>query len=149
MSARYMIIASKFNDLVTKHLVQGAREAFAEAGLQDGDIDMVWVPGAFELPIAAARAAKTRAYSAVICLGAVIRGETPHFDYVCDQAAAGMMKASLDSGVPVIFGVLTTDTAEQALNRCGIKGGNKGKDCAAAALATVKTLQQIDKLANR
>ena len=107
------------------------------------------MPGAFELPIAAARAAKSRGYAAVLCLGAVIRGETPHFDYVCDQAASGVMKTSLDTGIPVIFGVLTTDTAEQALARCGIKGGNKGKECAAAALATVKTLQQIDKLANR
>ena len=149
MTARYIIIASKFNDLLTKHLVQGAKETFLEAGLHEGDVDLVWVPGAFELPIAAARAAKSRGYAAVLCLGAVIRGETPHFDYVCDQAASGVMKTSLDTGIPVIFGVLTTDTAEQALARCGIKGGNKGKECAAAALATVKTLQQIDKLANR
>ena len=149
MSSRYIIIASKFNDLITKHLIQGAKELFAEAGLQESDVDLVWVPGAFELPIAAARAAKTRGYAAVICLGAVIRGETPHFDYVCDQAASGIMRTSLESGVPVMFGVLTTDTAEQALGRCGIKGGNKGRDCAAAAMATVKALQQIDKLANR
>lgn len=149
MTARYMIVASKFNDLITKHLIQGARESFAESGLQEGDVDLVWVPGAFELPVAASRAAKSRAYAAVVCLGAVVRGETPHFDYVCEQAASGLMQVGLETGVPVIFGVLTTDTIEQALSRCGIKGGNKGRECAAAAIATVKTLQQIDKLSGR
>ena len=124
MPHRYLIVASRFNDLVSKALLAGAQEAFGESGVASGDVDVLWVPGCFELPTVAARAARGRAYKAVVCLGAVIRGETPHFDYVAGEAARGLMQVGLDTGVPAIFGVLTTDTIEQALSRCGIKGGN-------------------------
>lgn len=144
MSKRYLIVAAKFNDMISKALVTGAQEAFAESGVPSGQVDLIWVPGSFELPVVAVKAARSQAYAAVVCLGAVIRGGTPHFDYVAGQAAAGVMRVSVDTGVPVIFGVLTTDTEEQALSRCGLKGGNKGADAARSAIATVQALAQLD-----
>ena len=149
MSARYLIVASKFNDLISKALVEGAKEAFTESGISPSDVDLVWVPGAFEIPTVAAKAARSHAFKAVVCLGAVIRGETPHFDYVAGQAAAGCQQIGIETGVPVIFGVLTTDTVEQALSRCGIKSGNKGAECARAAIQTAKTLQKVEELVRR
>lgn len=149
MAARYLIVAAKFNDLISKSLHAAAVEAFSDAGVGGNRVDTLWVPGAYELPVVAAKAAKTGAYAAIVCLGAVIRGDTPHFDYVAGQAASGIMKVSLDTGVPVIFGVLTTDTVEQALNRAGIKGGNKGGDAARAALQMTSVMAKLDELTKR
>jgi 6,7-dimethyl-8-ribityllumazine synthase len=149
MSQRYLIVAAKFNELITKALVEGAKDAFQEAGVATSDVDLVWVPGAFEIPTVAAKAARTHGFKGIVCLGAVIRGETPHFDYVAGQAAAGCQQVGIETGVPVIFGVLTTDTAEQALARCGIKSGNKGAEAARAAIQTAKTLQKVEELARR
>ena len=144
MASRYLIVAAQFNDLISKALVSGAKDAFTDAAINAADVDVLWVPGSFELPVVASKAARSHAYAAIVCLGAVIRGDTPHFDHVAGQAAAGLMKVSVDTGVPVIFGVLTTDTEEQALSRCGLKGGNKGADAARAAMATVRALECLD-----
>jgi 6,7-dimethyl-8-ribityllumazine synthase len=149
MSARYLIVAGKFNDTITKLLVSGAQEVLQEAGVSANAVDTVWVPGSFEIPVVAAKAARSKSFAAVICLGAVIRGETPHFDFVAGEAASGIMQVSIETGVPVIFGVLTTDTIEQALSRSGIKGGNKGRDAAHAALGTLKALKQVDEIVRR
>lgn len=146
MPAKYLIVAARFNDLITKALLAGAQEAFAEAGVSVGDVDLLWVPGCFEMPVVAAKAANSRRYAAIVTLGAVIRGETPHFDYVAGEAARGLMEAGRETGVPVIFGVLTTDTVEQALSRCGIKSGNKGAEAARAALAMTKTMARLEEL---
>lgn len=146
MGARYLIVAARFNDLITKALLSGAQETFKDAGLADRDVDMLWVPGCFELPVVAAKAANSGRYVGIVALGAVIRGDTPHFDYVAGEAARGLMDVSRETGVPVIFGVLTTDTVEQALNRSGIKGGNKGADAARAALAMAKTMSRLEEL---
>jgi 6,7-dimethyl-8-ribityllumazine synthase len=149
MPNRYLIVVSRFNDLISKALLAGAQEAFAESGVAASDVDVLWVPGCFELPTVAGQAARARTYKAVVCLGAVIRGETPHFDYVAGEAARGLMQVGLDTGVPAIFGVLTTDTVEQALSRCGIKSGNKGADAAKAALAMTKTMSRLEELQSR
>ncbi len=130
---RISIVAARFNDAIVRQLVHGAHDTLLRLGVGDDDIDLTWVPGAFELPLVA----KLRAESgvdAVICLGAVIRGATPHFDYVCSQAASGIASVSADTGVPTIFGVLTTDTIDQAVERAGTKSGNKGSDAAEAAV---------------
>jgi 6,7-dimethyl-8-ribityllumazine synthase len=148
MIARYLILASRFNDMISKALLSGAQEAFEEAGLRKDDVPVIWVPGCFELPAVAARAARSKTFDAVICLGAVIKGDTPHFEHVAGQAAAGLMQVSVDTGVPIIFGVLTTNDEEQALSRCGIKGGNKGVDAAKAALAMTKALNKLKDLTN-
>lgn len=145
--ARHLILVSRFNELITKALLTGAEDALAEAGATEHDT--LWVPGCFELPMLAAQAARSGAYASVICLGAVIRGETPHFDYVAGETAAGLMRVGIETGVPVIFGVLTTDTADQALARCGIKGGNKGREAAATALAMIKTKGRLTELAGK
>jgi 6,7-dimethyl-8-ribityllumazine synthase len=149
VSQRYLVVAAKFNDLITKALLEGAKEAFQESGIASSDVDVVWVPGAFEIPTVAAKAARSHAFQGIVCLGAVIRGETPHFDYVAGQAAAGCQQVGIETGVPVIFGVLTTDTVEQALSRCGIKSGNKGAEAAKAAIQTAKALAKVEELARR
>jgi 6,7-dimethyl-8-ribityllumazine synthase len=141
MTARVLILTAKFNDSVTRSLELGARQTLEEAGAK---VKSLWVPGAFELPVAAQKAAKTGNWDAIVCLGCVIRGETPHFDLVSSQVASGIMKVSLDSGVPVIFGVLATDTVDQALNRSGLKLGNKGVESAQAALAMIKVLRELN-----
>lgn len=143
---RFLIVASRFNEMVTKCMVEGAKETLADGGVRESDVSVVWVSGSFELPIVAARAAKSKAFDSVICLGCVIRGETPHFDFVAGEAAAGIMRVGLDTGVPTIFGVLTTNTIEQALSRSGLKGGNKGRDAAATALTTLEAFKQVDQL---
>ncbi len=145
--ARYLIVVSRFNDLLTKSLLSGAEDVFQAH--DEKHVDTLWVPGCFELATVAASAARSGAYSAIICLGVVIRGETPHFDYVAGQAASGLQKVGIDTGVPVIFGVVTTDTTEQALNRAGIKGGNKGADAALAAISMVKTMKQLTGLTKK
>ena len=131
---RVAVAVARFNELVTRKLLDGALEGLRALGVADEAVDVAWVPGAFELPVAARRLAASGTYDAVICLGAVIRGETPHFDHVAGQAAAGIREAAAATGVPVIFGVLTTETLEQALARAGGDHGNKGWDAAAAAL---------------
>jgi 6,7-dimethyl-8-ribityllumazine synthase len=143
MTQRYLIVAARFNELITKSLVGGAQEVLTAAG-HGADHELIWVPGAFEIPVVAAKAARSGKYAAVICLGAVIRGDTPHFDYVAGPCASALMNIGVETSVPVIFGVLTTDTVEQALNRAGIKLGNKGADAAHTALSMVKTLRQLD-----
>ncbi len=143
---RFAIVASKFNREVVDKLVAGAFDALQRHGITKDAIDLVWVPGAFELPLAAQTVAGHLArerYLAVICLGAVIRGDTDHYDYVCQAAADGILQAGLATGVPVLFGVLTCDTDEQALDRAGGKAGNKGFDVAIAAIEMVNLLKQL------
>jgi 6,7-dimethyl-8-ribityllumazine synthase len=142
---RFAVVASRFNDVVVQKLVDGAVSCLRKHGIGEDDLDLVWVPGAFELPIAAKRLASSGGYDAVICLGAVIRGETAHFDFVAGEAARGIAQASLDTGVPVIFGVLTTETFEQAMDRAGGKHGNKGWDAAMAAMETADVLDRLPK----
>lgn len=135
--ARFAIIASRFNEFVVNRLVEGARDELERHAVTDERVDTVWVPGAWELPWAVGKVAKMKTHSAILVLGAVIRGATPHFDYVAGQAAAGAMRQMIEHGVPVIFGLLTTDTIEQAMERAGTKAGNKGFDAAVAALEMV------------
>jgi len=142
---RFAIAASRFNELVVKNLVGASVDCLRAHGISDDDLDVAWVPGSFELPLLARRLAATGAYDAVICLGAVVRGETAHFDHVAGQAAAGVRAASEETGVPVIFGVLTTDTFEQAMDRAGGKHGNKGWDAAMAAMEMASLLEQLPK----
>jgi 6,7-dimethyl-8-ribityllumazine synthase len=142
---RVVIVASRFNERVVGSLVQGALDALRRVGVHDDDVQLAWVPGAFELPVAAAVAARAGWADAVVGLGAVVRGETPHFDLVAGQAAAGLARVGLDTGVPVLFGVLTTDDAAQAEARAGGKAGNKGADAALAAVETVRVLRSLRK----
>ncbi|HEX8201071.1 MAG TPA: 6,7-dimethyl-8-ribityllumazine synthase [Isosphaeraceae bacterium] len=140
---RFAIVAARFNALVTEALLAGCRDAFVRHGVAEERLDVAWVPGSFEIPLVARKLAETGRYVAVICLGCVIRGETGHYDHVAGQAAGGVMQASLATGVPVIFGVLTTETVEQALNRAGLKSGNKGAEAALAAIEMVNLLGRI------
>ena len=139
---KFGIIVSRFNELVSKGLLEGAIDCLKRHGAAEEVIDVVWAPGAFEIPVIAKKMASKK-YSAVICLGAVIRGGTPHFDYVASEAAKGIAKVSLDSGVPVIFGILTTDNLEQALERSGAKPGNKGFAAAMSAIELANVLGQV------
>lgn len=131
---KFAVIISRFNHFITGHLLDGAEDALKRHGVSDDDITVVWVPGAFEIPIVAKRLAQSGEYNGVICLGAVIRGSTPHFDYVAAEVSKGIAAVGLDTGVPVIFGVITTDNIEQAIERAGTKSGNKGWDAALTAL---------------
>ncbi len=140
---RYAIVAARFNEVVVRKLVDGALEGLRAKGASEDDVDLAWVPGSFELPLVARRLAATGRYGAVICLGAVIRGETPHFDHVAEQAAHGVRSAAAETGVPVIFGVLTTDTLAQAMERAGGKHGNKGWDAAMAAMEMASLLAEL------
>ncbi len=144
-SGRFAIVAARFNALVTEALLGGCRDALARHGIGEDRVDVAWVPGSFEIPIVARKLAKSGKYSAVICLGCVIRGETGHYDHVAGQTAAGVLQAGVGTGVPVIFGILTTDTVEQALNRSGLKSGNKGSDAALAAIEMVNLLAKLPK----
>jgi 6,7-dimethyl-8-ribityllumazine synthase len=128
------IVVGRFNEFITGKLLSGAKDALNRHGVNEADVDVAWVPGAFELPLIAQKMANSKKYDAVITLGTVIRGATPHFDYVCNEAAKGVSATSLNSGVPVIFGVLTTDSIEQAIERAGTKAGNKGWDAASSAI---------------
>lgn len=140
---RFAVVVSRYNDLVTNSLLNGAKGGFARFGVKDDDVDVAWVPGSFELPIAGATLAKTGRYDAVICLGAVLRGDTAHFEYVSNGATTGILRAGLDSGVPVIFGLLTVDTLEQALARAGGHVGNKGYEAALSAIETANLLKAV------
>jgi 6,7-dimethyl-8-ribityllumazine synthase len=137
------VVASRFNELVVERLVEGALAAFARHGVAEEDVDVAWAPGAFELPIVARRLARGGEVDAVICLGAVIRGETPHFDYVAEAAERGIMQAMLETDVPILFGVLTTETMDQAMDRAGGAHGNKGWDAAVAALEMASLLDDL------
>jgi 6,7-dimethyl-8-ribityllumazine synthase len=140
---RFALVVARFNNLVTDSLLSGCRDAFARHGVEDDRIDVVRVPGSFEVPVTARRLAESGRYAAVVCLGCVIRGETDHYDHVAGQAAAGVMQASVATSVPVIFGILTTDTVEQALNRAGLKAGNKGADAALSAIEMVNLFAKL------
>jgi len=142
--AKFVIVAARFNDFIVEPLIRGAVDALKRHGAGDKNIELVRVPGAFELPLVAKRLAQSKRYQAVIALGAVIKGATAHFDYVCGECASGLSRAALDTGVPVAFGVLTTDTIEQAIERAGSKGGNKGADAALVALELVNLLRGLD-----
>lgn len=146
---RVAVVAARFNDIVVGKLVEGATQALTKHDVADEDVDLVWVPGAFELPLAAERLAATGDYDAVLCLGAVIRGETSHYDFVAGEAATGIREASMRTGVPVIFGVLTTETLEQALDRAGGAHGNKGWDSAEAGLEMAGVLESLPKEGSR
>ena len=137
------IVVSRFNELVTRALLAGAQDGLARHGVEPEGVDVAWVPGSFEIPLAARKLAESGRYQAVICLGAVIRGETPHFDQVANQASSGIARAALDTGVPVIFGVLTTETLEQALERAGGKMGNKGYAAAVAAIEMANLMRGL------
>ena len=142
---RVALVCGRFNDLITERLLAGARDGLLRHGVDEASITEAWVPGAFELPLAASRLASSGEYDAVICLGAVIRGATGHYEHVAGQCAAGIARVALDTGVPVVFGVLTTDTVEQAIERAGTKAGNKGYESAETALEMVDLLRQLPK----
>lgn len=131
---RFALVVSRFNEFISGHLLNGAIDCLKRHEAADEAIDIIWVPGAFEIPLAAKKAAQSGRYDAVICLGAVIRGSTPHFDYVASEVAKGIAHVGLDTGLPVIFGIITSDTLEQAIERAGTKAGNKGSQAAAAAI---------------
>ena len=137
------IVAARFNEFIVSKLVGGAQDACVRHGVKDEDIDLAWVPGAFEIPLAAQKLAQSGKYDAVICLGAVIRGSTSHYDLVCNEAAKGIAQVNLQTGVPVTFGVITTENIEQAIERAGTKAGNKGADAAIAALELANLLPQL------
>lgn len=141
---RFALVAARFNEFVVEGLIAGALDGLKRHGVDEGRIDLVRVPGSFEVPLVAHRLAMSKRYAAVVCLGAVIRGETGHYDHVAGGATGGIARASVDSGVPVIFGVLTTDTLEQAINRAGAKSGNKGFEAALAAIEMVNLLSKLD-----
>jgi len=140
---KYAIVVSRFNSFICERLVEGALDASLRHGAKEKDLEIIRVPGAFELPLATKRIAQTGKYDAVICLGAVIRGATPHFDYVSAEVSKGIASVSLDTGVPVAFGVLTTDTIEQAVERAGTKAGNKGFEAAVTAMEMVNLFRNI------
>ncbi len=141
---RFAILASRFNEFVVEPLIRGALDAFRRHGVADKQIDIVRVPGAFDIPIVARKLALAQRYEALVALGCVIRGQTPHFDYVAGECAGGIARVALESGVPIAFGVLTTDTAEQAVDRAGGKAGNKGADAALVALEMANLLRRLD-----
>jgi 6,7-dimethyl-8-ribityllumazine synthase len=143
---RFAVVCSRFNELVTERLLAGAVSCLQAHGVRDGDIDVISVPGAFELPFATQLAAKNGDYAGIVAIGCVIRGDTPHFDYVAGPAADGLSRVALDSGVPVAFGLLTTDTSEQALDRAGGRDGNKGWDAAKAALELVDLQGRMERI---
>lgn len=138
------IVNARFNEFITSKLLAGALDGLRRRGVRDEDIDIAWVPGAFEIPLIAQKMAESGKYDAVICLGAVIRGSTSHYDYVCAEVSKGIATVSLQAQIPVLFGVLTTDTIEQAIERAGTKAGNKGYDCALSAVEMVNLIREIE-----
>ena len=138
------IVAARFNEFITAKLLEAAMDGLLRHNMDEKDIHVAWVPGAFEIPLIASKMAKSRKYDAVICLGAVIRGSTSHYDYVCSEVSKGIASFSLESGVPVMFGVLTTENIEQAIERAGTKAGNKGFDCAVGAIEMVNLIREME-----
>ncbi|WP_459129911.1 6,7-dimethyl-8-ribityllumazine synthase [Guggenheimella bovis] len=141
--AKVAIVASRFNEFITSKLISGAIDCLTRHEVKDEDIELAWVPGAFEIPLVAKKLANTGRYDAVICLGAVIRGSTTHYDYVCSEVSKGIASISLETGIPVMFGVLTTENIEQAIERAGTKAGNKGFDVAQGALEMINLMSSI------
>ncbi|MCL2164901.1 MAG: 6,7-dimethyl-8-ribityllumazine synthase [Oscillospiraceae bacterium] len=140
---RVGIVASRFNEFITSKLIGGAVDCLTRHGIDDEAIEMAWTPGAFEIPLIASKMANSGKYDAIICLGAVIRGSTAHYEYVCNELTKGIAHVSLQSGVPVMFGVLTTESIEQAIERAGTKSGNKGYDCALGAIEMVNLIREL------
>ena len=140
---RFAIVASRFNDFITKELVAGCIDTLIRHGAEENGISVTWVPGAFEIPTIVAKLAKSKSYDALICLGTVIRGATPHFEYVASEVSKGIARVSQDSGLPVIFGIITADTIEQAIERAGTKDGNKGRDAALNAIEMTNLIEKI------
>ena len=138
------IVAARFNEFIVSRLIGGALDGLKRHDVPEEQIDLAWVPGAFEIPLVASKMAKSGKYDAVICLGAVIRGSTSHYDYVCNEVSKGIAAVSLESGIPVLFGVLTTENIEQAIERAGTKAGNKGYDCAVSAIEMVNLIREMD-----
>lgn len=137
------IVVARFNEFITSKLLSGAMDGLLRHNVQEEDIQVAWVPGAFEIPLIASKMAKSGKYDAVICLGAVIRGSTSHYDYVCNEVSKGIAAVSLESGIPVMFGVLTTENIEQAIERAGSKAGNKGSECAEGAIEMVNLIREM------
>ena len=144
-SGRFAIVSARFNSLITEPLTSGCVDAFVRHGISADHLDQFWVPGSFEIPLVAKTLAATGKYAAIVTIGCIIRGETGHYDHVAGQAASGVMNASLATGVPIIFGILTTETVEQALNRAGLKAGNKGAEAALAAIEVADLLAKLPK----
>ena len=142
---RIGIVAARFNEFITSKLVGGALDGLKRHGVNEDDIDVAWVPGAFEIPLIAKKMSASGKYDAVICVGAVIRGATSHYDYVCSEVSKGIASVSLNSDIPVMFGVITTENIEQAIERAGTKAGNKGYDCALGAIEMVNLIREIEK----
>ena len=138
------IVVARFNEFITSKLLGGAMDGLVRHGMDEDDVDVAWVPGAFEIPLIAKKMANSGKYDAVIALGAVIRGSTSHYDYVCNEVSKGVAAASMESGVPVMFGIVTTENIEQAIERAGTKAGNKGYDCALGALEMVNLIREIE-----
>ncbi len=145
---RVGIVAARFNEFITSKLLSGAIDGLLRRNVQQENIQIAWVPGAFEIPLIASKMAKSGRYDAVICLGAVIRGSTSHYDYVCNEVSKGIASVSLESGIPVLFGVLTTENIEQAIERAGSKAGNKGSECAAGAIEMVNLIRSLEQVQN-
>ena len=143
-SLKFGLVVSRFNEFITNKLLEGARDAFLRHGVNEGDIETAWVPGSFEIPLVAKKLAQTRKYNAVVCLGAVIRGGTPHFEYVAAEVTKGIAQVGLETGLPVIYGVVTADTLEQAIERAGTKEGNEGFKAAVSAIEMANLLTTID-----
>ncbi|MFA4991699.1 MAG: 6,7-dimethyl-8-ribityllumazine synthase [Candidatus Omnitrophota bacterium] len=140
---KYGILASRFNDFITERLLKGCVDELLRHGAKESEIEAAWLPGAFEIPVAASKMARSKKYDAVICLGTVIRGASPHFDYIASEAAKGISNVSLSTGIPVIFGLITADSIEQAIERAGTKQGNKGRDAARSAIEMANLLSEI------
>lgn len=140
---KFALVVGRFNELIGRKLMEGALDCLERHGVNDADITVAWVPGSFEIPLVAKRLAASKKYDAVICIGAVIRGGTPHFDLVAAEVSKGVAQAGLETGIPVIFGVITTDTIEQAIERAGTKAGNKGWDAALAAIEMASLLEKM------
>ena len=137
------IIASRFNEIITNKLLGGAVDGLVRHGVEESNVTAAWVPGAFEIPVIAEKMAASKKYDAIICVGAVIRGSTTHYDYVCNEVSKGISQVSMKTGVPVLFGVITTENIEQAIERAGSKAGNKGYDCALSAIEMVNLIKQL------
>lgn len=140
---KFGIVVSRFNEFLSSKLVEGAVDTLKQHGAGENSVDIVWVPGSFEIPVIAQKIARSKKYDAVICLGIIIKGDTPHFDYIASEAAKGVSKVSLDTGVPCIFGIITADNLEQAIERTGTKQGNKGRDAALSAIEMANLLEKI------
>lgn len=143
-SLRFMLIVSRFNEFISSRLLEGAQDALLRHGVKEGDIEVAWTPGAFEIPLIAKKIAQSGRYNAVICLGAVIRGGTPHFDYIAAEVSKGIANVGLDTGIPIIFGVITADTLEQAIERAGTKEGNMGFKAAMNGIEMANLIKSVD-----